>query len=116
MRTIAIDVRSRLRALGRQSNPLAHSTITGRTHAIGLATVDIANPRFPPIAARANRVARRRDCMRLLVDTDDDRARERPLTETRAYAADAAHTTYEPTLAVRERPRRPRERRYARAS
>lgn len=101
------------RRLGRQSNPLAHSTITGRTHAIGLATVDIANPRFPPIAARANRVARRHDCMRLLVDTDDDRARERPSTEALAYAA---HTTYEPTLAVRERPRRPRERRCTRAS
>ncbi|HGL4261338.1 hypothetical protein [Burkholderia dolosa] len=54
--------------------------------------------------------------MRLLVDTDDDRARERPSTEALAYAADAAHTTYEPTLAVRERPRTPRERRCARAS
>ncbi|MBN3790957.1 LacI family DNA-binding transcriptional regulator [Burkholderia sp. Ac-20353] len=74
--------------LGYRSNPLARSMITGRTRTIGLAILDIANPHFTNIVKGANRIALQHDYTLLLVDTDEDPARERPLTEALAQRVD----------------------------
>lgn len=85
-------VEARLKAaidrLGYRSNPLARSMITGRTRTIGLVILDISNPHFTNIVKGANRVALQHDYTLLLVDTEENQARERALIEALAPRVD----------------------------
>ena len=85
-------VEARLKAaieqLGYRSNPLARSMITGVTRTIGLAILDIRNPYFTNIVKGANRIALRHDYTLLLVDTEENQERERPLIEALAQRVD----------------------------
>ena len=74
--------------LGYRSNPLARSMITGRTRTIGLAILDISNPHFTNVVKGANRVALQHDYTLLLVDTEENQARERSLIEALAQRVD----------------------------
>lgn len=86
------EVESRLKAtiekLGYQTSPLARSMITGRTRTIGLAILDISNPHFASVVKGANRVALAHDYTLLLVDTEEDPAREHSLIEALAQRVD----------------------------
>lgn len=75
-------------ALGYRSNPLARSMITGRTRSIGVAILDITNPHFTNVVKGANRVALQHDYTLLLVDTEENPARERSLIEALAPRVD----------------------------
>ncbi|MDR5740441.1 MULTISPECIES: LacI family DNA-binding transcriptional regulator [unclassified Caballeronia] len=74
--------------LGYRSNPLARSMITGRTRTIGLTILDISNPHFTNVVKGANRIALRHDYTLLLVDIDEQQARERPLIEALSQRVD----------------------------
>lgn len=74
--------------LGYRSNPLAASMITGRTKSIGLSVLDIANPHFTSIVKGANRVALAHGYTLLLVDTEENPDRERPLLEALSRRVD----------------------------
>ncbi|MES2152351.1 MAG: LacI family DNA-binding transcriptional regulator [Pseudomonadota bacterium] len=74
--------------LGYRSNPLAQSMITGRTKTIGLSVLDISNPHFTSIVKGANRVALEHGYTLLLVDTDENPDRERPLIEALSRRVD----------------------------
>ncbi|MFM0071022.1 LacI family DNA-binding transcriptional regulator [Paraburkholderia sediminicola] len=81
-------LKSAIEKLGYRSNPLARSMITGRSRTIGLTVLDISNPHFTNVVKGANRVALRHDYTLLLVDTDENQARERPLIEALAQRVD----------------------------
>ena len=66
-------------ALEYQSNPLARSMITGKTGSVGMVILDIANPHFTNIVKGANRVALEHGFNLLLVDTEENQAREKDL-------------------------------------
>ena len=74
--------------LGYRSNPLAASMITGRTKSIGLSVLDVANPHFTSIVKGANRVALAHGFTLLLVDTEENPDRERPLLEALSRRVD----------------------------
>lgn len=74
--------------LGYRSNPLAQSMITGRTKTIGLSVLDIGNPYFTNIVKGANRVALAHGYALLLVDTEENPTRERPLLEALSRRVD----------------------------
>lgn len=74
--------------LGYRSNPLAASMITGRTKSIGLSVLDVANPHFTSIVKGANRVALEHGYTLLLVDTEENPDRERPLLEALSRRVD----------------------------
>jgi LacI family transcriptional regulator len=74
--------------LGYRSNPLAASMITGRTKSIGLSVLDIANPHFTSIVKGVNRVAQAHGYTVLLVDTEENPDRERPLLEALSRRVD----------------------------
>jgi len=74
--------------LGYRSNPLAASMITGRTRSIGLSLLDLANPHFASVVKGANRVAQQHGYNLLLVDTDENPDRERPLLEALSRRVD----------------------------
>lgn len=74
--------------LGYRSNPLARSMITGRTRTIGVVILDVANPHFTNVVKGANRVALAHDYTLLLVDTEENPARERSLIEALAPRVD----------------------------
>ncbi|GJI96248.1 LacI family transcriptional regulator [Duganella caerulea] len=74
--------------LGYRSNPLAASMITGRTKSIGLSVLDVANPHFTSIVKGANRVALAHGYTLLLVDTEENPDRERPLLEALSRRVD----------------------------
>ena len=74
--------------LGYRSNPLAQSMITGRTKTIGLSVLDVSNPHFTSIIKGANRVALEHGYTLLLVDTDENPDRERPLLEALSRRVD----------------------------
>lgn len=74
--------------LGYRSNPLAQSMITGRTKTVGLSVLDIANPHFTSIVKGANRVAQAHGYTVLLVDTEENPERERPLLEALSRRVD----------------------------
>lgn len=86
------EVESRLKEaierMGYRSNPLARSMITGRTRTIGLAVLDISNPHFANVVKGANRVALEHDYTLLLIDTEENPARERALIEALAQRVD----------------------------
>ncbi|MYM23534.1 substrate-binding domain-containing protein [Duganella sp. FT135W] len=74
--------------LGYRSNPLAQSMITGRTQSIGLSVLDVANPHFSSVVKGANRVAQAHGYNLLLVDTEENPDRERPLLEALSRRVD----------------------------
>lgn len=74
--------------LGYRTNPLAQSMITGRTKCIGLSILDISNPHFTSIVKGANRVADELGYTLLLVDTEENPDRERPLLEALSRRVD----------------------------
>jgi LacI family transcriptional regulator len=74
--------------LGYRSNPQARAMITGRTRTIGLSVLDISNPHFTSIVKGANRVALEHGYTLLLVDTDENPDRERPLIEALSRRVD----------------------------
>ena len=74
--------------LGYRSNPLAQSMITGRTKSIGLSVLDVGNPHFTSIVKGANRVALAHGYTLLLVDTEENPDRERPLLEALSRRVD----------------------------
>ncbi len=74
--------------LGYRSNPLAASMITGRTKSIGLSVLDVGNPHFTSIVKGANRVALAAGYTLLLVDTEENPERERPLLEALSRRVD----------------------------
>ena len=74
--------------LGYRSNPLAQSMITGRTKTVGLSVLDIANPHFTSIVKGANRVAQAHGYTVLLVDTEENPERERPMLEALSRRVD----------------------------
>lgn len=74
--------------LGYRSNPLAASMITGRTRSIGLSVLDVANPHFTSVVKGANRVAQEHGYTLLLVDTEENPDRERPLLEALSRRVD----------------------------
>jgi LacI family transcriptional regulator len=74
--------------LGYRSNPLAQSMITGKTKTIGLSVLDVSNPHFTSIIKGANRVALAHGYTLLLVDTDENADRERPLLEALSRRVD----------------------------
>ncbi len=81
-------IKSVIEQLGYRSNPLAQSMITGRTKTIGLSVLDISNPHFTSIVKGANRVALQYGYTLLLVDTDENPDRERPLLEALSRRVD----------------------------
>jgi DNA-binding LacI/PurR family transcriptional regulator len=88
--TPAVEARLKqaIEQLGYRSNPLARSMITGRTHTIGLAILDIRNPHFTNIVKGANRVALQHDYTLLLVDTEESQEREKTPIESLAQRVD----------------------------
>ncbi len=75
-------------SLGYRSNPLAQSMITGRTRSIGLSILDISNPHFTSIVRGANRIAIEHGYTLLLVDTEENLSREKPLIEALSRRVD----------------------------
>jgi LacI family transcriptional regulator len=78
-------VEARLKAtiarLGYQSNPHARYMVTGETRTIGVAVLDIRNPHFTSLVKGANRIAVQFDYTLLLVDLEENPAREYQLLE-----------------------------------
>ncbi|MET3598412.1 LacI family DNA-binding transcriptional regulator [Martelella mangrovi] len=72
-------LRSAIQDLGYSQNPLARSMVTGRTTAIGLAVMDIANPHYANVVKGANRVALENGYNLLVVDMEESISAARPL-------------------------------------
>jgi LacI family transcriptional regulator len=85
---VEATIKAVIEQLGYRSNPLAQSMITGRTNTIGLSVLDISNPHFTSIVKGANRVALEHGYTLLLVDTDENPDRERPLLEALSRRVD----------------------------
>ncbi|WNG20624.1 LacI family DNA-binding transcriptional regulator [Cystobacter fuscus] len=85
---VEAKLKATIEQLGYRSNPLARSMITGETRTIGLTILDISNPHFTGVVKGANRVALQHDYTLLLVDTEENQARERPLIEALAQRVD----------------------------
>ncbi|RQU46433.1 LacI family DNA-binding transcriptional regulator [Burkholderia cenocepacia] len=73
---VEFRLKETIEKLGYQTSPLARSMITGRTRTIGLVILDISNPHFASVVKGANRTALAHDYTLLLVDTEEDAARE----------------------------------------
>jgi len=85
---VEAKLKEAIESLGYRSNPLARSMITGRTRTIGVAILDITNPHFTKVVKGANRVALQHDYTLLLVDTEENPARERSVIEALAPRVD----------------------------
>ncbi|OJH39183.1 LacI family DNA-binding transcriptional regulator [Cystobacter ferrugineus] len=85
---VEAKLKATIEKLGYRSNPLARSMITGQTRTIGLTILDISNPHFTSVVKGANRVALQHDYTLLLVDAEENQARERPLIEALAQRVD----------------------------
>lgn len=85
---VEATIKQVIEQLGYRSNPLAQSMITGRTKTIGLSVLDVSNPHFTSIIKGANRVALEHGYTLLLVDTDENAARERALLEALSRRVD----------------------------
>lgn len=85
---VEATIKAVIAELGYRSNPLAQSMITGRTNTIGLSVLDIGNPHFTSIVKGANRVALAHGYTVLLVDTEENPSRERPLLEALSRRVD----------------------------
>jgi LacI family transcriptional regulator len=69
-------------SLGYQPNPIARSLKTSRSMTIGVVIPDLTNPLFPPIVRGIEDVLTPAGYSALLVNTDNDRAREKSLIAT----------------------------------
>jgi LacI family transcriptional regulator len=69
-------------SLGYQPNPIARSLKTARSRTIGVVLPDLTNPLFPPIVRGIEDVLRAAGYSALIVNTDNDEARERELVES----------------------------------
>lgn len=85
---VEATIKNVIEELGYHSNPLAQSMITGRTKTIGLSVLDVSNPHFTSIVKGANRVALEHGYTLLLVDTEENPSRERPLLEALSRRVD----------------------------
>jgi LacI family transcriptional regulator len=65
------------RDLGYQPNPIARSLRTARSNTVGLVIPDLTNPLFPPIVRGIESVLEPAGFSALIVNTDNDRDRER---------------------------------------
>ncbi|MBD8892209.1 LacI family DNA-binding transcriptional regulator [Roseibium litorale] len=81
-------LRSAISELGYSQNPAARSMVTGRTTAIGLAVMDIANPHYANVMKGANRVALANGYNLLVVDLEEKATGVRELLEPLALRTD----------------------------
>jgi LacI family transcriptional regulator len=86
--TVEAAISKVIAELGYRTNPLAQSMITGRTRSIGLSVLDVSNPHFASVVKGANRVAQAHGYTLLLVDTEENPDRERPLLEALSRRVD----------------------------
>lgn len=86
--TVEARITAVIDSLGYRSNPLAQSMITGRTKSIGLSILDVSNPHFTSIVKGANRIAIEHGYTLLLVDTEENLGREKPLIEALSRRVD----------------------------
>lgn len=70
------------KALGYEPNPIARSLKTARSHTVGLVIPDLVNPLFPPIVRGIESALQPQGYNLLIVNTDNDFARERELIES----------------------------------
>ena len=75
-------------ALGYRENQVARSLATGRTGAVGLVVLDLANPHFSGLVQGANQVALAQQVSLVFVDTAESQAPERQLVEALAQRVD----------------------------
>ena len=75
-------------ALGYRDNQVARSLVTGRTGAVGLVVLDLANPHFTGLVQGAHRVALQHQMSVAFVDTAESQAPERQLVEALAQRVD----------------------------
>src|SRR3954468_13036736 len=68
--------------LGYQPNPIARSLKTSKSRTIGLVLPDLTNPLFPPIVRGIEDVLGPAGYSALIVNTDNDPAREQALVES----------------------------------
>ena len=68
--------------LGYQPNPIARSLKTSKSSTVGLVIPDLTNPLFPPIVRGIENVLESAGYSALIVNTDNDPARERALIES----------------------------------
>jgi LacI family transcriptional regulator len=85
---VEAKLKEAIKELGYQSNPLARSMVTKQTRTIGLTILDISNPHFSNVVKGANRIALQHDYTLLLVDVDENQARERSLVEALSRRVD----------------------------
>ncbi len=81
-------VEAAVAALGYRDNQVARSLVTGRTGAVGLVVLDLANPHFTSLVQGAHRVALQHQMSVAFVDTAESRAPERQLVEALAQRVD----------------------------
>jgi DNA-binding LacI/PurR family transcriptional regulator len=92
VRRFAPELEARLAAavaaLGYRDNQVARSLATGRTGAVGLVVLDLANPHFSALVQGAHRVALTHHMSVAFVDTAESQVPERHLVETLADRVD----------------------------
>jgi len=81
-------LREAIEDLGYSQNSLARAMVTGRTTAIGLAVMDLANPHYSNVVKGANRVALANGYYLFVVDMEESIAAVRPLLEALAPRTD----------------------------
>ena len=85
---VELRVKSAVERLEFKPNPHARSVSTGRTHAIGVVILDIANPYYAAVVKGISREADAAHHTVLLADADERPNRERSLIETLAQRVD----------------------------
>lgn len=85
---VELRVKSAVERLEFKPNPHARSVSTGRTHAIGVVILDIANPYYAAVVKGISREADAANHTVLLADADERPNRERALIETLAQRVD----------------------------
>jgi LacI family transcriptional regulator, galactose operon repressor len=81
-------VRAAVAQLDFRPNPHARGIVTGRTNALGIVILDIANPYYAAVVKGASQVAARRDYTLLLADAEESPNRELSLVESLAVRCD----------------------------
>ena len=85
---VELRVKSAVERLEFKPNPHARSVSTGRTHAIGVVILDIANPYYAAVVKGISREADAAHHTVLLADADERPNRERSLIQTLAQRVD----------------------------
>ena len=85
---VELRVKNVVERLDFKPNPHARSVSTGRTHAIGVVILDIANPYYASLVKGISREADAANHTVLLADADERPNRERTLIETLAQRVD----------------------------